>query len=254
MRILVTRPQPDAAAFAAVLAARGIDSMQEPLLDVRFGISALPALEGVQAVLLTSANGARALRAACAGGLPPALSGLPAWAVGAASAQAAAEAGFAAVRHADGDAAALAAAVAEALSPAAGALLHVRAQHVAGDLSGALERRGFVIRPALLYATQPRPALSPAVQRALRNGSLDGVALFSPRTAKAFARLLASAGLDGHAGEIDAFCLSRAVAGAAAAGLAWRDVHVAQAPRSEVLADLVAATAARGNRLQGVRT
>lgn len=251
MRILVTRPQPDAAAFAATLAERGIDSIQEPLLGVRFDAAAPPDWRGVQAVLLTSANGARALLAACGGSLPAPLAALPAWAVGAATAAAARQAGFATVRHADGDAAALAAMAAAALSPAAGTLLHVRAHHVAGDLSGALESAGFVIRPALLYSTEPRTALSPLVQGAFRAGRLDGVTLFSPRTAKAFARLLATAGLAGHAARFDAFCLSHAVA-EAAIDLVWRDVHVAAAPRSDALADLVAATAARRDRLQGV--
>ncbi|MFC3227218.1 uroporphyrinogen-III synthase [Marinibaculum pumilum] len=251
MRILVTRPQPDADAFAALLAARGVTPVVEPLLTVRIVADGPPDGSGAQAVLLTSANGARALARACGGALTAGLAALPAWAVGAATAAAARDAGFAAVHDADGDAAALAAAIRRALAPADGPLLHVRAHHVAGDLSGALAASGFEVRPAVLYRTEGATALSPRLQADLRAGTLDGVTLFSPRTARAFASLLVAAGLADRARDLTAFCLSAAVADAAGE-LPWRDRRTAAVPRSEALLDLVAGQAAPGERLQGV--
>jgi uroporphyrinogen-III synthase len=61
MRVLITRPRQDAEAVARLLRDRSIESLIEPLLVVtNLALSDFP-LDGVQAVLLTSANGARAL-------------------------------------------------------------------------------------------------------------------------------------------------------------------------------------------------
>jgi len=249
MRILLTRPQPDAEAFAGLLRERGVDSLIEPLLQVRFlaaGADAgLAGLAGVQALLLTSANGVRALLAACGGTLSAPLRGLPAYAVGSATAAVAREAGLVVAGDADGDAAALAALVAATLSPRDGDLLHVRAHHAAGDLSGALATAGFTVRPAVLYRTDPAHSLSAPAQAALRGGKLDGVALFSPRTASAFATLLRDSGLARQAGDLSAYCLSRAVA-AAVEQLDWRRVLVATAPNAAALADLIAGESEAG--------
>src|SRR3974390_940486 len=59
MRILITRPVEDAEAIAARLAELGHDTVVAPLLTIRYLDRAVP-LEGVQAILATSANGVRA--------------------------------------------------------------------------------------------------------------------------------------------------------------------------------------------------
>ncbi len=63
MRVLVTRPEEDASALAAALAARGFDALVEPMLSVAPAPGVTPPLDldGVQALLFTSANGVRAL-------------------------------------------------------------------------------------------------------------------------------------------------------------------------------------------------
>src|SRR5215472_6395783 len=61
LRALVTRPRSEAQALAALLAERGIEVIVEPMIEIAERGAALPALSGVQAILLTSANGARAL-------------------------------------------------------------------------------------------------------------------------------------------------------------------------------------------------
>lgn len=252
MRILVTRPEPDGERFAALLRPHGVEPVLEPLLEIRFDGGALPDLAGVQALLLTSANGVRALQAACGGGLPAALAELPVVAVGEASAAEARQAGFRRVQAAGGEVNSLAAAVTESLRPADGALVHVRGRDVAGDLAGMLAAAGFEVRPAILYRAEPCRALSPALQAALRAGGLDGVALLSARTARTFVGLLQAAGLERAAAGLDIFCLSKAVA-AAAAGPSWRRVGIAAAPDATALAELIAAAAGRGG-LQGVES
>jgi uroporphyrinogen-III synthase len=61
MRILVTRPREDGEQIAAKLAALGHTALLAPLLEPRFHDGPEPALNDVQAILATSANGIRAL-------------------------------------------------------------------------------------------------------------------------------------------------------------------------------------------------
>jgi Uroporphyrinogen-III synthase HemD len=66
LQALVTRPREEAEKLATALAARGIETLIEPMLQVHFRSAASPDLTGVQAVLCTSANGVRALARASA--------------------------------------------------------------------------------------------------------------------------------------------------------------------------------------------
>src|SRR5579875_3886396 len=127
-RALITRPRAEAEALAAALERRGIAAVIAPMLEIVFRPAGPLELDGVQALLCTSANGVRALAQASAE------RGLPLFAVGDATA-AARHAGFTAVASAAGDADALARLAAARLDPQAGRLLHVAGGAVAGDLA-----------------------------------------------------------------------------------------------------------------------
>jgi uroporphyrinogen-III synthase len=230
--ILITRPAADALSFADALAAAGVATMIEPMMT----IEALPGpaldLAGVQAVLATSANGARALAARTE------RRDVPLYAVGDATARAAEALGFTPVTRAAGDVSALAACVIARCDPAEGALLHAAGTTLAGDLGGALAAAGFRYRRECLYAARPVAALSAAARTALAAGRIDGVALFSPRTARIFVDRVAAAGCTTSLARIDAFCLSAAV-GDAAAGAPWRRTFVAGEPTGRALRALV---------------
>lgn len=62
-RILVTRPRDDAEALAAELDQRGFPVMIQPMLEIRMLEGPPLDLDGVQALLFTSANGVRATAA-----------------------------------------------------------------------------------------------------------------------------------------------------------------------------------------------
>ena len=175
MRVMITRPREDARPLAEALAARGVESLLEPLLEIVPVAVARIDLAGVQAVMLTSANGARALAAATD------VRDITVLAVGAATAAAAA--GFARVETAGGDVAALADLASAVCDAAAGPLVHVAGSHVAGDLAGRLSERGFTLRRETLYTAERAEALSVGAVVALRQGAIDAVLLFSPRTA-----------------------------------------------------------------------
>ena len=136
MRVLVTRPRPDADATAAELAARGYTPIVAPLLDISMPGDAVVDLDGAQAVLITSANGARALARVTD------RRDILVFAVGDASAVAARAGGFARTESASGDVETLTALVAERLVPTDGRLMHLAGTVTAGDLSGLLTAAG----------------------------------------------------------------------------------------------------------------
>ncbi len=239
MRVLITRPREDAEAVAEALAARGVETMIEPLLEITDRPAGGLDLARVQAVLLTSANGARALARATG------RRDLSVLAVGEATAAAAEDAGFRDVEAAGGDVAALAELAAAGLEPGAGPVVHVSGSVVAGDLAGRLGALGFTVHRAVLYDTRPVEALSEVAATALSQGAIDAVLLFSPRTAKAFVRLAERAGVAAALGRVRALCLSANVAGEARA-IRWRAVCVAERPESAALYALIEATVRQG--------
>ncbi len=233
MRVLITRPQDDASALAARLSALGVDSLIEPLLDIVFLETNLPDLSDVQGLLVTSANGLRAFAKASP------RRDIAVWAVGDASARAAHDAGFTSVNSAVGDVESLAELVIAQADAADGEFLHVAGTRLAGDLGGRLQAAGFGYARCVLYEAQTASALSDAAVTQLQTGALDGVLLYSPRTAATFVELLDAARLAGALHKVTAFCLSAAVA-EKITGLEWARVAVATTPDENALIDILA--------------
>jgi uroporphyrinogen-III synthase len=228
------------------LAAHDIDALIEPMMAINQSSEAQLDLTGAQAVLLTSANGARALDAAAPN--ETAARALPVLTVGDATADAARGAGFTDVTSAGGDVDDLAALAVARLRTGGGRLIHIAGQTVAGDLLGRLTNAGFEIARVSLYEAVSASALSPEARDALDGQTLAGVVFFSPRTANLFVKLVVESGLAPRVRTITAFCLSDAVAGAAAA-LSWREIVVARAPRLDALvATVTSDLAAEGHR------
>ena len=231
---LITRPEEDARPLAEALAARGVATVIEPLLAIRplpkAAADLAKDLAGVQALLFTSANGARAFAE-----LSPRRD-IGVLAVGDATASAARGLGFTAVESAGGDVQALARLVKQRLKPAGGPLFHAAGSAVAGDLAEILAADGFDLRRRMLYESAAATALSPETIAALKRGRIDLVLLFSPRTAVSFAELARAAAID--AAPLTALCLSPAVA-TAVSGLAWKKVAVAEKPDLPSLLALV---------------
>ena len=195
--VWVTRARPGADSTADRLRARGLRPLVAPLLGVR-PLLWTPDLDGVGALAFTSLN---AVAAAPAG---LAASGLPVFAVGDATADAARRAGFARVESASGDAADLARLVASRRAAFAGDLLHLSAAEPASDL-GALLAPAVRVRPAHVYETVALPAAD-AAHAAWPH--LRAVLLHSPKAAAVFA---ATAG-DWPGDHVRLLCLSPAVA------------------------------------------
>jgi uroporphyrinogen-III synthase len=234
MTVLITRAAREAELLAQILEARAIATMIEPLMAIRLlphNAQALaPFLDGVQAVLFTSANGARAFAVATP------RRDLPVFAVGDATAAAAREAGFAAVTSAAGNVEDLAGLVIATLKPEAGALVHAAGSVTAGDLSGLLGAAGFTLRRAVLYEVVPARALSAVTRTAMERGEIEAVVFFSPRNAATFVRLAAE--LRGPVVSMIAVALSEAVAGVLSE-LPWRRIVVAASPNEAALLEVL---------------
>ncbi len=228
MRVLVTRPLEDGTETAKQLAARGHETLLAPLLSTHFFEGPEIALDDVQAILATSANGIRALARRSQ------RRDLPVFAVGPQTAAEAKKLGYAAVKNADGDAEALARATRSWTSPDAGPLLHVVGEGNDGKLAASLA--GFSVRREVLYAVTPAGVMPMEAEAALRNGEVDAALFFSPRSAATFRDLALKAGL--AVDMVLAAAISPA-AGAALAPLAFRQLRTAAKPDQEHLLKLL---------------
>ena len=234
MRILVTRPEPDAGRQAEMLTRLGHEPVLAPLLRVAFAPDVRLDLGGADALVATSRNGLRALK-----DHPQRheAAKLPLFAVGEATAKLARELGFAGVTTGPGTGEALAKLILERVKPGA-TLLHLAGDTVAFDLKSALEAQGLHVRQAVLYGTIPATALPQDAVASIGAGKLDGVILMSPRTATTFADLIRRHGLEGAAPRLICYCLSQAVAKAV------EPLIVAARPREEDVLALITAGAA----------
>lgn len=232
MRLLVTRPREDAEQFAAVLKTRGHEAVIAPLLELRFTPGGEISLNNVQALLASSANGIRAFAArSCQ-------RNLPVYVVGPQTAEAASQSGFADIISADGDAAALIAKVTESTNPADGKLLHAAGAETAGRIKQGLEAHGYEVEAVILYEAVPLESLAANAGEELRADRLDGVLMFSPRTARIFAALAAKSGLAEHCQRLEAFCISVATA-EALSPLVFARLAVAGSPNQTAMLDLL---------------
>lgn len=182
--LLLTRPARQAQAFLSELsAALGHEPDHHVSPVLRIVPTAFEDPGDVQALVFTSANGVSAFAS------QHAAAGRTAYCVGDSTAQAAAAAGFAA-RSAAGDVDKLVARAITDLSPAAGPLVHISGDHVAGDLVAVLRRAGFDASRQVAYTQQPQPL--DATARNLLCTVPVVAPLFSPRSALIFAGQVAT--------------------------------------------------------------
>ena len=231
MRLLLIRPQPGADHSARILRARGHEVLVAPLLQIEPLPDADLGSPPWGAVLLSSANAARAI--ARHAHLNELVS-LPALAVGDRTAEAARAAGFADVQSAGGDAKDLAPAASARFAGLKAPVLYLagedRARELAADISG------LILRTVVVYRAVQAMAFPPATRVALAESRIDGVLHFSLRTAEAYVACARSADLLDKALAPLHFCLSTRVAGPLAGAA---DIRIAPRPDEAALLDLV---------------
>jgi uroporphyrinogen-III synthase len=234
VRLLVTRPRPEAERTAAILHGNGHTVVIAPLLRIEAVADVEIGTGSWAAILVTSANAGPATA-----GHPrfPMLRTLPVFAVGRRSAEAMRDAGFAEVVSADGDVGDLARLVAERV-PRGAAFLYLAGAERAGDLAGDLAARGFTVETIVVYRAIAAPSFAPDAAQAITNG-IDGVLHYSPRSAAAYVAAARAGSLVAAALARPAqFCLSAHVA-APLAQAGATDVRVAPQPTEAALIALI---------------
>ena len=216
--VLILRPQPGADRTAERARALGLSPTVAPLFTVRPLAWSAPDAADFDCVMLTSANAARQ-----GGGAMTSFLHLPCFAVGGATAAAAAQAGFADIRSGPSDGAALLRMM--AAQGARSALHPCGLDHLApaaGELS---------VRSIPVYAADAAERLPDEPQAALAAGAV--ALIHSPRAGALFGRLVG-----GQREQIRLAAISEAAAQAAGAG--WAESAIAAEPRDEALLELAA--------------
>jgi uroporphyrinogen-III synthase len=233
MRLFITRPEPDASATAERLRTLGHETLVQPLLVITFAPQPVE-LPTPAAILITSQNAVRALRR-----WPQAKDWLhvPVFAAGPATARASAALGFVDIRGGSGNSVSVADGVIDALRPGDGPLIYPAARERAGALADRLTGRGYDVRLVEAYRADTVSRFDEAVRAAFAAGRLDGVFLYSRRTATAFRDLVTAAGMTDQLASVTFFVISEQIA-EALAGIPGR-VQVAKHPDEDSLLSLV---------------
>jgi uroporphyrinogen-III synthase len=199
-RILVTRPEPDNAATADALRGRGYQALLAPALQ----FEALPIRHDdnvrYAGVIATSANALRAIRSHP---LSAELIGLPVYAVGGRTTDAA-----------RGDVSALQKLIVATMRKRDRKLplLYLSGSDVAGDIVSGLAAAGIVATPLIVYRMIPVMDLSDSVRAAFAAQTIDAVLHYSARSAAAFVAAVRGAALEIAALAVPQVCISESVA------------------------------------------
>lgn len=235
MRLLVTRPEPDASRTAAALKGLGHEVITQPLLRIEPILDADFGSGPWAAVAMTSANAADAF-ARHPG--KTRLSALPAFTVGSRTREAALAAGFSKVESADGDVEDLARLIATKLAGSGKPLIYIAGEDRAGDLEGRLRARDIAVHTVIVYRAVTENRFSADFEAAVSSGSVDGVLHYSSRSAGAFVTSAKNSGLIERCLALQHFCLSAAVA-APLAAVGAQHIHIATRPDQSALFDLL---------------
>lgn len=235
MRLLVTRPEPDAERTAKALRERGRQALVAPLLRIAPILDA-PIGEGPwAAIVFTSAN---AVSAFVAHPAKARLLRVPVFTVGARTEEVAHAAAFAEVQSAYGDVAALAGLIVGRVIDRTKPILYLAGEDRAGDLEALLGQYGFAVRTVPIYRATAATRLPDVARSALANDRIDGVLHFSKRSAEAFLAAIEADGLREQGLALRHLCLSAEVAALLIAAGAER-VEVARRPDQRSLLQLL---------------
>lgn len=205
MRLLLTRPRAQSTRTAHALEALGHTCVIEPLLSVEALANPEPTLAS-NAMAFTSANAVSCLP----DGFSQRHGQTPVFTTGSATQLQAYEAGFENVVSAQGAGTDLARLIVQqAKAQDISTVLYPCADQKAVDLTALLAREGISCAEWPVYRMVETRTFSPYLTAAFDTAEIDGVLLFSSRTARCFARLVAKGNLPLHG--LKVFALSDAI-------------------------------------------
>ncbi len=207
MRVLVTRPEPDAQATQERLAALDIVAEIAPLMTRQNLHAHLPPPQGFAALAVTSTNALRALAETAS--LAPLLD-KPTFAVGDRTAHEARQLGFRRVSAAEGTLESLATAI--ALARLDGPVFYPAGKHLSGDLAHTLAPHGLMVVTVPVYEMVAETTLPAETATGLASGQFGAVLFYSRRTAEIFCGLVADILPPDTRRNLPVICLSENVA------------------------------------------
>ncbi len=245
MRLVITRPRADGETTAKKLEKLGHEALISPVMEVVCLPDApLPDINTLNGLVITSRNALRCLakKAHIGPSSPSIWHSLPLFAVGKATGQEARQLGFMSIIYGNGHASSLPDFIKQFqphLDPQNGkSLYYPVGAKKAFDLAPALRQQGILLTEQIVYESLPSNRLAPIVRKGLLGGTVDGVLLMSPRTARLFCAILKNNKLQQHVSAISALCLSQNVAEAAST-LPWRQTLIAPHPDMDHLLGLI---------------
>lgn len=235
MRVLVTRPQPEGERTARALRERGHEVLLAPLMRVEAIADARIGAGPWSAVVFTSANAVQAFATHPA---QAQLRAAPVFVVGARTAAVAQACGFATVRSADGDVAALTRVMAQSDIDRTRPVLYLAGEERARDLGEMMAPYGFRVQTVPIYRAVIVGELPSESKEALARGAVDAVLHFSARSARAFIAAVAAADVQTEGMALRHLCLSAEIAAPLIAAGA-QHVTIAPRPDQQTLLDLL---------------
>ncbi len=224
--VLVTRPYAEAAETAAQVEKLGFRAVLAPSLRIENRALRWPSRVRLQAILLTSGNAVPSL--------PACLHATKLLVVGDATAERAGRVGFADVRSAGRDAAALADLAAKHCRPGAGTLLLPVGAGYGTELAETLRAQKFAVLRRVVYVARPVSALPETAREALAQKTVAAVLFFSAASARAFAVAVRRSRLADTLAGVEALAISQTTADALCP-LPWRSIRVASKPDQDGL-------------------
>ena len=231
MKILVTRPQPQADKTAQKLIAMGHDVIVEPMLSFQRLTVDGDVAGDAKAIAATSA---RAIEALVFNGLVSQLQHLPLYCVGEATARAAEASGFQKVFQAGGDVDSLSKLIVDSNQDAP--VFYPAAVDRSGDLAGQLEQQGIACRMVEIYQMAAATGFSEKTREQIQSQTVDYALFYSLRTIQIFLSLSNLEKTTVFLNSMKALCVSKRVAEHAGA---FGEVFTAKTPNEDSLLELL---------------
>ena len=236
--ILITRPQPDAQETEHALFVRHIQTLVYPLLQMNHLATGLNTLQNFlhsittpSLCILSSRNTIRALTSTS---FPNSISFI---AVGERTARLAQKTGLAPILSVNGNESILVNYIRCHYSPDV-PLLYPCAQDVMGTLIPALTEDRYTINAFPIYQMQASTFFSDELIQQIKTHKIDGISLFSKRTANIFMTLIKQYQLESCLSSMHAFCLSPSIA-RTLHSLRFASIQSCQRPEHDSLLELI---------------
>jgi len=247
--ILIIRPQPDANRDVALLKRYGVPALASPSMKAMQLHYKLPNSTDFSGIIMTSRN---AVEAIATSGYTAAWAKMPVFAVGAASAAAARDAGFSDIIIGTGGGAGLLPLIRRYISDKIGKqdignlpLFWPSADEISFDMVAALAAHEIVVQRLRVYQMVASGELDAVTRDKIDKGAIAAVVAMSSRSILIFQKNLDAAGKGSSREEMTLIAGSAAIA--AAAGDGWQMVYVARQPRRSRLLAIAVLRHQRGH-------